>query len=179
MPRDVFVQKGLQSPQPQPNAVPKKGILPVEQVEEDTGGVVTFESRHKKYAIQLNTPRERFDQLTGQKVKDPNRVIKFNHGLYTAKSEDEVKAIIGSKFYGAPHKALVWRRSERQKLEVRTAVRDLGVQLQQRPDLLTEVVALIKDLPGAKGLFELPNRNVATPVDEVAQDAPGDSMSSL
>lgn len=158
MPRDVLVQRGLQSPQPQPLAPKSPGGLNVGPVVDDSGGKITFESKIKDYSIQLNTPRERFDMLTGQKVKDQNLRIKFKHGLYEAKTPEEAKAIVASKYFGEPHNALVWRRTERQKLEVRNAVRDLGAQLQTRPDLLKEVVALIKNIPGASGLFELPIR---------------------
>jgi len=157
MPRDVLVQRGHQSPQPPMQAPPSRAFNPPVVIE-DQGGILTFESKSKEYSIQLNTPRERFDQLTGQKVRDENKRIKFKHGLYTAKTPEEAQAIVRSKYFGEPHKSMVWRRSERQKLEVRNAVRELGDQLKTRPDLLKDVVALIQNLPGAKGLFELPKR---------------------
>lgn len=161
MPREVLVARGLQSPQPQ--AVPvKTGLGNIGPAIEDTGGEVTFESKVKDYSIQVNEPRDLFDRDTGKKVKETNKRIKFKHGLFTAKTKEEVQTIVGSKYFGAPNKALVWRRSERQKLEVRNAVRDLGVQLKERPDLLKEVVSLIKNIPGAGSMFDLPVREEET-----------------
>lgn len=150
MPRGDVLIGGMRSPQAKPTNEPKRF-----EYQPDTGKEVTFESRHRNYRIQLNTPGWRYDQMTGQRVKDPNKVIVFRHGLYSTSDPDEIQAIIGSSFFGAPKKSNVWRRSERQRLEASAAVEDLIAQVKETPELLVDMAARLRAIPGMERVFNL------------------------
>jgi hypothetical protein len=118
-----------------------------------------FESWSDFYRLQINSPEVAVNLATGTKTKAKNEFVQFTNGSFIPKGlnkERDVKAIMESKAFGAPFKANIWLRSERQKLEVGKAISALTDQLKARPDLLSMVSKRLKELAGAGKTFTLP-----------------------
>lgn len=181
MPPQVFghnvqVQTGHKGPQSGIAATPVSAVqVPAEPVIAEEDGVVWFESKNPRFRLQLNTPKERFDQVTGRSVKDENRFLQFERCLFGAKTPEEVAAITGSRYYGAPGEGLVWRKKERQRRDITQAAIELGVKMQANPDLALEVAAVLKQNPALSGLFVLPKREAIDPGVDPSGKSSGDA----
>lgn len=157
---DPIVRSGMHSSQA-PTPVPTGIVFPRAGEREPGAGAddLIFESFADYLRIQLNSPEVAVNLVTGTKTKARNEVIQFVNGVFIPKGETkerDTKAILGMKGFGAPFKASVWLRSDRQKLEVGKAIAALTDQLRDRPDLISMVSKRLKELAGAGKNFTMP-----------------------
>lgn len=162
---NVQVQTGHKGPQNglAPGFVSSSVNVPTEPVIGEDDGVIWFESKNPRFRLQLNTPKERFDQVTGRSVKDENKFIQFDKCRFGATKKEEVEAIMASRYFGAPGQGLIWRMKERQRQDITEAAVALGIKMQANPDLALEVAAVLRQNPALSGLFVLPAREAVDP----------------